>query len=289
MRKIYVDTDLGFDVDDAASIAMLNVMKNRNLIEISAITHSYGEEKAGDAIKYINDYYGNEVPIGIEKNRPDKKCLDRFINKMDCLPTSEYPSAIDVLESQLSEQRSKDAVMLCIGHLGNLADLCSCPKGRKLVNDKISEIVIMGGNFANYKDFYEYGGIQWEGEFNIITDLESAKKVVLNEELPLSFLDFNQGVDVELNIDEVNIKEENPMNQIYRKANFLKRPSWDIVSAMYASGEFDEYFSVSPKGKVVIDEKGRTTFKEGKGNHRLVYLKYNHEDFAKIIENFYSE
>ena len=83
MRKIYVDTDLGFDVDDAASIAMLNVMKNRNLIEISAITHSYGEEKAGDAIKYINDYYGNEVPIGIEKNRPDKKCLDRFINKMD--------------------------------------------------------------------------------------------------------------------------------------------------------------------------------------------------------------
>ena len=288
MKKIIVDTDLGYDVDDVSALAVVDILHNQGLAELCAVTHCVSEEKAGDAVAWINDFYGVEVPIGLAKDRYDANALKKFIQKIPIPKKGGYPCAVSVLKKVLSESEDKSIILLCIGQLNNLQALLKDEAGRALAYKKIQEIVVMGGYFSPYEDFYEYGGTKWKGEFNIISDLLSAKAVVECEDLPLSFVDFQQGVDVELDVDKMDFDKKHPIDIVYRKAGWCKRPSWDIVASFYACGGFEEIFKISRKGKVSIDENGKTTFEFGTGAHCLVRLKNNDSRaMQEIIENFF--
>lgn len=290
MKKIIVDTDLGYDVDDAATLAFVDILHNKRAVELCAVTHCLSEEKAGDAVAWINGYYGIDAPIGLSKDRYDAKALKKFINKISIPKNNDYASAVALLKEILSSSEDKSVTLLCIGQLNNLCHLLQDEIGQKLAREKLQEIVVMGGYFEPYESFYEYGGIRWKGEFNIISDLLSAQSVVEFADLPLSFVDFKQGVDVELDVDKINFSKNHPIDKVYRIAGFCKRPSWDIVAALYACGGFEDCFRLSSQGRIYIDGNGKTTFKTGVGAHKLVYLKNNDSQAMQAtIEKFFKE
>ena len=290
MRKIIVDTDLGYDVDDAAALAIVNILQNKGLVKLCAVTHCLGEDNAGDAIAWINGFYGIEVPIGLSKDRYDANLLKKFIEKISIPSKRPYACATFLLKKILADAEDKSIILICIGQLNNLHNLLQDEEGRTLAYTKLKEIVVMGGYFSPYEDFYEYGGIQWKGEFNIISDLQAARSVVEFADLPLSFVDFKQGVDVELDVDKICFGEKHPIDIVYRKAGLCKRPSWDIVASLYACNQFQDAFGVSETGRVYIDQSGKTTFQAGAGSHRLVYLTNdNHGEMQRIIESFFKE
>lgn len=66
MENLIIDTDLGFDCDDAGALAIANKLHNEGKIKILAVTHSVDKKIGGDAIRAVNDYYGNSgIPIGV--------------------------------------------------------------------------------------------------------------------------------------------------------------------------------------------------------------------------------
>ena len=66
MENLIIDTDFGFDCDDAGALAVANILINEGKINILAVTHSVNKKIGCDAIKLINDYYGNpDIPVGV--------------------------------------------------------------------------------------------------------------------------------------------------------------------------------------------------------------------------------
>ena len=66
MENLIIDTDFGFDCDDAGALAAANILINEGKINILAVTHSVNKKIGCDAIKLINDYYGNpDISVGV--------------------------------------------------------------------------------------------------------------------------------------------------------------------------------------------------------------------------------
>lgn len=154
--------------------------------------------------------------------------------------------------------------MLMIGSFTTLANILSDDDNRELLKRKAREIVVMGGNFERYDGYYSFGGCNWTGEFNVIVDLKSSENVLRETDLPLSFVDFNQGLNVLLNLDD--FRKGNPVEEIYRLSGFVDRPSWDVVALMYASGQYDEMFDRSPYGKAVLEAGGKNRVQSRRGS-----------------------
>lgn len=63
-NKIIIDTDLGCDCDDAAAIALANILHNQGAGELLGVTYSLAEREGAACIDVINGYYHNIFPIG---------------------------------------------------------------------------------------------------------------------------------------------------------------------------------------------------------------------------------
>ena len=57
MRQLIIDTDLGFDCDDAGALAFANILHNEGAVSLLAVTHSVNRQIGAAAIRNINTYY----------------------------------------------------------------------------------------------------------------------------------------------------------------------------------------------------------------------------------------
>lgn len=303
--KIIIDTDLGFDCDDAGALAVANILHKKSEIEVLAITHSVNRKEGCAAIKAINEYYGNDVPVGIAENYAFNvdEFYENFYAKMRFNPNfsgfAEKPSFYRLLDcvikrgsvkenltsakkliaEKLSVQEDNSVIFLEIGQMNNIADMLTEGDSgfgtsyRTLFKRKVKKIVAMCGNFEQKGEFYDDGSVFWQGEFNVLMDIKSCRKVFSEKDLPVDVLDFNQGKDV-LTGSGLEGQTNNPVYKIYRKCgNGKECESWDIVSLIYAAQKCTEMFLISDYGKVKIDDKGRSLFSTGNGKHRLIKLK----------------
>ena len=179
--------------------------------------------------------------------------------------------------------------MLCIGQANNVADVLS--EDSALFYQKVKCVVIMCGNFNDYDYEYRLGDKYWKGEFNVILDVKSMKKLFAEKDLPIYVLDFNQGFDV-LSGEGLSEQIDNPVSDAYiahKVGQSLNMPSWDIMALMFASGEFGDMFSLGKKGSVSVDDNGKTTFSLGKGEHRLIYRKAEQKVFSDSINELFDK
>lgn len=319
--NLIIDTDLGFDYDDAAAIAIANIYAKAEEADILAITHCINTVEGGKCIKMINDYYGNDIEIGISncsrvdlhnfyeryyKNlsySPSFKGFDRkpsFYNyiKPFCAETNlngiTFQDSTELIKRKLFSAEDNSVTIVCIGQQNNIACLLNNEysgygnySNINLLKNKLKKIIIMGGNFSDYDDFYEYGDIRWHSEFNIYLDIESAKKVAAFHDLPIDYIDFNQGCNV-LTGKGLLGQDNNPVKKIYEFSGTFARPSWDLITVLYALEGQGKLFDVSERGKVQIDDRGKTTFIAKGGNHRLVLLRENDVDIALLLDNVLS-
>lgn len=315
MENLIIDTDFGFDCDDAGALAVANILINEGKINIFAVTHSVNKKIGCDAIKLINDYYGNpDIPVGVAERYalnvdefyeefyakfhyadgfPGWGEKPTFFNILNNLNLKKYKNVVyrpakEVIIEKLDESDDKSVTVVCIGQANNIADVLET--NGALFKKKVKRVVVMCGNFNDYDYEYRIGDMYWKGEFNVLLDIRSMQRLFAERDLPIYVLDFNQGFDV-LSGASLQNQSDNPVKMAYfvhgNGINF-NLPSWDIMTLMFASGEFNDMFSLGEKGSVSVDDNGKTTFRQGNGEHCLIYRKTEQKSFADRINELFN-
>lgn len=315
MENLIIDTDFGFDCDDAGALAVANILINEGKINILAVTHSVNKKIGCDAIKLINDYYGNpDIPVGVAERYAlnvdefyeefyakfhyadgfpgwgEKPTFFKILNNLNLKKYKNvvYRPAKEVIIEKLDESDDKSVTVVCIGQANNIADVLET--NGALFKKKVKRVVVMCGNFNDYDYEYRLGDMYWKGEFNVLLDIRSMQRFFAERDLPIFVLDFNQGFDV-LSGASLQNQSDNPVKIAYfvhgNGINF-NLPSWDIMTLMFASGEFNDMFSLGEKGSVSVDDNGKTTFRQGNGEHCLIYRKTEQKSFADRINGLFN-
>ena len=315
MENLIIDTDFGFDCDDAGALAVANILINEGKINILAVTHSVNKKIGCDAIKLINDYYGNpDIPVGVAERYAlnvdkfyeefyakfhyadgfpgwgEKPTFFKILNNLNLKKYKNvvYRPAKEVIIEKFNESDDKSVTVVCIGQANNIADVLET--NGALFKKKVKRVVVMCGNFDDYDYEYRLGDMYWKGEFNVLLDIRSMQRLFAERDLPIFVLDFNQGFDV-LSGASLQNQSDNPVKMAYfvhgNGINF-NLPSWDIMALMFASGEFNDMFSLGEKGSVSVDDNGKTTFRQGNGEHCLIYRKTEQKSFADRINGLFN-
>ena len=315
MENLIIDTDFGFDCDDAGALAVANILINEGKINILAVTHSVNKKIGCDAIKLVNDYYGNpDILVGVAERYAlnvdkfyeefyakfhyadgfpgwgEKPTFFKILNNLNLKKYKNvvYRPAKEVIIEKLDESDDKSVTVVCIGQANNIADVLET--NGALFKKKVKRVVVMCGNFNDYDYEYRLGDMYWKGEFNVLLDIRSMQRLFAERDLPIFVLDFNQGFDV-LSGASLQNQSDNPVKIAYfvhgNGINF-NLPSWDIMTLMFASGEFNDMFSLGEKGSVSVDDNGKTTFRQGNGEHCLIYRKTEQKSFADCINGLFN-
>lgn len=293
MEKIWIDTDLGADCDDAGALAIANVLHNRKVCKIVGMTHTTTAKYGAAGIKAINNFYQNEFPIGVNKRVQhyfDDNKYDLFLTDLaikfnkDLKENSLYEEAILLLRKKLVNQ--KDVTLICIGQLNNLAALInSTPDdispltGLELMQKSLKSIVIMGGYFDNNMTLADL-----PTEYNIVSDIDASKKICLIKNIPVYFCDFKLGSNVFTGGNIVEDYELNPVAFAYKKYANGNRPSWDLLTVYYAIYGDNEVLNKSKAGFVEITDDGKTLFHEDKlGNCYIIKSMVSEKILEKTL------
>ena len=199
MKKIWIDTDIGGDIDDALAILLSIALKDK--IEILGVSTVFENTIARAKIvktlfdfanmKDIKVYAGFQKPYKIKKVFHDKvdenKYPITYIKDVFDKAIIEKEDAIFGLKKAL--KNNKDVTIITIGALTNIAKLIE-------TNDdclqNIKEIVIMGGAINMNLN-----------EFNISCDPDAAK-IVLNSNINKKMVSLDVTFRCELTTEQTN-------------------------------------------------------------------------------------
>jgi len=304
--KIIYDTDFGGDADDLGAIAMLHNFHNRGECELLAIMLWNNEQYTVPATDAINRYYGNpDIPIGIRSHdtftlewqhaRPIAETFPHELTNQD------VPLAVDLYRKILASQPDNSVVIITTGPLANLRDLIlsqpdeSSPlPGKELIEKKVKEFSIMGGQFPS-------GDWEW----NFYGGMPGVTKFVLeNITVPVVFSGYEIGVQIKTGPRLVEAGENSPlyigykhfsinapwMKEYYREGMITPNSTYDQTSVLYSvRGGLGAYWDMVENGICIADSTGGNIWKEVNDrptNHAYLVLKKDPEEMAKIIYSF---
>jgi inosine-uridine nucleoside N-ribohydrolase len=301
--KIIFDTDIGGDADDLGALFMLHHMMDNNECEILGVASWSIEEYAVPVIDALNRYHNHpNIPIGTRKSE-DMGPTDWNYNRVVAealgykIDYHDVPDAVTLYRKILSENDDNSLVILTVGPLKNIEDLLqSSPdvisdlSGKELVEKKVKEFVIMGGQFPSG---------DWEWNFN--GGMPGVTKNVIGMiETPITFLGYELGVKIKSGEVLNTIDSTLPLylgylhfskNAKWMKDNFkgkiLDNSSYDQTAVLYAvRNGIGKHWTRVTDGKCVPNAEGGNTWVEEKGtNHSYLVLKQDPEAIATLIES----
>ena len=293
--RIVFDTDMGNDVDDAIALAALHAFESRGEAKILAVSITKDNHWAATYIDLLDTFYGRPgIPIGIVHGgkTPEDGPYTRVVaGKRRTGGALLYPrgdgaaaDAQTVLRKTLAAQPDSSVVIVQTGFSTNLArlldsapDAISPLAGGDLVKRKVRLLVAMAGRFADA-----------ELEYNIVNDVPAAQKLFAEWPTPIVVSPFELGENTKYPAARIGrdfrYAADHPLADAYRAYRTMPydEPLWDPTAALYAVEPDAGYFSLSPEGRVRVDDKGVTTFSAGGGQQRI--LTANAEQRARIIE-----
>ena len=289
---IIFDTDIGTDVDDAGTLAMLHVLADRGEAKILATISANQNRWAAPAIDVINTYYGrSDIPIGSSKTGPDDEYWYRdFVPGFphDLADGADAPDAITLYRKILAAQPDNTVTIAVVGWLTNMADLLNSPpddysplSGQELIAAKVKELVVMGGTWPNIK--------KEEGEYNFHMDSLAAHKVVRDWPGKIMFTGLGSDVMTGARL-MAHRTNDHPVRAFYSKfleANKVSaRSSWDQIAVLYAVRGLSDYFTAVTDGQCISQEDGSNKWVPGSTkNHGYLVYKMPQEKLAAVIED----
>lgn len=300
-KLLIIDTDIGGDCDDAGALAIANIFKNEGIIDLLCMTFTTSSIYGPASMSAINNYYGNDdIEIGMTRrknfcdinvNAFQKELAVSFKNKFyDQTSDTIKPcdSAIRLLRRKLVNAEDHSITFVCIGQLNNASDLLdsisddiSLLSGIELVKKKVKEFIVMGGLFKTSND-----EIGFDAEYNIATDIASARNFIKKVPVKVVFSDYKVGYKIK--IGGTLLKQDdltNPVTVAYKVFQNSPRESWDPLTVWFASLGEDEMFRKSKEGKITIDERGVTKFIETeKANHYYLELVGDSDEIVKKLD-----
>lgn len=270
MKRIILDTDIGPDCDDCGALAVLMRYRALGLIDLLGVTHCTSDVLGAYTVCAINEYFGADVPVGQTEREdflvsPDTMKFTRPIGE-DYIKTHGervFETSVHLLRRLLAENNG--VTLLFIGPLNDFAELLrsegdgvSPLSGIGLVRKAVSEVVVMGGNFASPST----------PEFNIYCDAGAAAYCAENCPVKITYCGFEAGEDVVTGavLAKDGGDDSYPIRRAYRLYCGEKclRPSWDLVTALYAAAGCggDEAawsgFTYTPHRGVIFTSDGKT-------------------------------
>ena len=285
-ERLILDTDLGDDVDDAGTLAVMHALADRGEIEILAVGIVNGHVDAVPLAHAINTWYGRpDVPIGTIARKDAPINHDRF--KMGqvaaayphVLTQATAPDVVGLYRKVLAAQPDRSVTLVTVGQATNIANLLKSKPdehspldGVELVRRKIKFYGAGGNGRARLPN----GQAGW----NYQNDRQSALYEL--EHLPSDFPTvFAGGSGLKILVG--SCYRDAPADHIVRRLyeNYFKgtakdRPTWDQMRLLYAvRPSFRERFDRSPNGSVTMNaENGHITWQaEPNRNHSYAYVK----------------
>jgi pyrimidine-specific ribonucleoside hydrolase len=184
--KLIIDTDPG--IDDAFALALAALSEDVDLLGVTTVFGNVPlPETTLNARRLLELCGRSDVPVAAGAERPlvypqlftaaYVHGSDGLSGRSDTLPEPtrelESASAVDLLVSLL-EAADEPVTVAPIGPLTNIALLLATHPG---IQEKIDRIVIMGGGM-------NYGNTTAVAEFNIWSDPEAARRVLVEESVP---------------------------------------------------------------------------------------------------------
>jgi inosine-uridine nucleoside N-ribohydrolase len=185
-RKLIIDTDPG--VDDAFAIALAALSDDVELLGVTTVFGNVSLPKTtSNALRLLALCGRSDVPVAAGADRPlvhpqrsratHVHGSDGLSGRASTLPDPRrQPHAADAVSLlvELLEAADEPVTVAAIGPLTNIAlVLAAHPR----VRDRIDRIVIMGGGL-------DRGNVTAMAEFNIWSDPEAARRVLVEEDVP---------------------------------------------------------------------------------------------------------
>jgi len=289
--RLILDTDIGNDVDDAMALSMIHSLQDRGECELLAVTVTKDNPYAAPAVDVFNTYHGrSSIPIGAVRRgaTPDdgKYLKELATAERDGRPRwphalkrgEDAPEAVAVLRKTLAAQADGAVVIVQVGFCTNLArllesgpDALSPLGGLELVKKKVRLLSLMGGGF---------GPNAAKNEYNVVTDLPSARKLFSTWPTPVVASGFEVGSAIlhsgRSMRSDYRWAADDPLVFSYEHYRGLgnDQPTWDLTSVLYAVRPDRGYFDLSPAGVIAVESDGRTTFTpKADGPHRYLIVR----------------
>jgi inosine-uridine nucleoside N-ribohydrolase len=298
------DTDMGNDVDDALALALIHAFERRGECRLIAVTLTKDHRYAAPFVDLLNTFYGRgDIPVGVVRGGVTQG-EGNYLRLLACAEDNgqpryphklrdgrEAPEATALLRRVLAAQTDGSVVIVQVGFSTNLArlldskpDAASPLDGNTLVQRKARLLSVMAGNFAAAP------GERFK-EFNVATDVASAKKLFQQWPTPIVVSGFEVGTAIlypHRSIEQdYNYVPHHPVAEAYKL--YMKmpydRPTWDLTSVLYAVRSERRPFGLSASGRVIVEDDGGTRFQvEEGGRHR--YLTVSREQARGIRDAF---
>ena len=300
--RIIIDTDLRSDVDDAGTLALANALADNGECELIGVMASQTGPHIVGAINAINTYYGRgDVPIGLSPV-DDQRFADHyapFIGDPENFPSTQNnetaPDSTTLYRQLLHESPDNSVKIVVIGgqicarlllesDADHEGDGSINLTGRELIEQKVSGLYLMAGNFGNPE----------HAEHNIMLDLEGAQLIAAEWPTPIVYSGFEIGRPV-MTGGRMTDPENNPVAKAFELypaggvGTIASSSSYDQTMLYYAvrgpmAGEV-RLWEVSEPGTVSFPE-GPTVFEaDPDGQHRYLIKAAEYDVVAEVIED----
>ncbi|HML47806.1 MAG TPA: nucleoside hydrolase [Clostridia bacterium] len=283
MKRIFLDTDMLTDCDDAAAMSMLHALCDRGEAELLACAVSSRHPMSAVVVDAVNHYHGRpELAVGAPKNgrgayRPDSCFLDKvaaeFPHRLQS--NDEAPDAVRVYRDVLALSPDASVTLVTIGYMTNVADLLrskaddlSPLDGRTLVEKKVAEWVCMGGNFP-----VDVG----KDNVNFSRDGESAVYALRNWPGLITFAGREIGHNIFVGDRLKETPPENPARRAYQLHRERFGEHWnhhtaDPCAVLYAVRGTADYFDLQ-EGTLDLRDDCSFTFTPCQGSDRQILVQ----------------
>ncbi len=303
--KIIFDTDFGGDADDLGALAMLNHFQNKDEIELLAVMCWSTEKYAVSAIDAVNTFYGNpDIPIGRRAEEVQVTEWNHTKVLADNLPhDTSYEKALEttvLYRKLLTVAEDQSITLVTVGPLLNIkrlidsrADTHSSLNGLELIEAKVKEFVIMGGQFPSGE----------RREWNFDGNMPGVTQYVLGKlnEMPITFLGYEIGLDIKTGEVFNDLPKDTPLYLGFH--HFSKYAPWlnhqfegkiydnstyDQTAVLYAvRGGIGTYWHRGRNGICLPDPEGRNTWEvSDTSEHTYLVLDWSKAQMEEEIEKF---
>ncbi|KAK3374825.1 inosine/uridine-preferring nucleoside hydrolase [Podospora didyma] len=298
-KNLIIDTDMFSDVDDAGALMLAATSPSVRLL---AVNVNYPSSYSVLAASAILAHYGHlSTPVGARRPLTDAAFFDSWFFELGeyaskiahrwsggTLPWGHAEDAWDpvaLYRKVLSEAPDQSVTIASIGFFENLsgllnstADEYSTLTGPELVACKVSELVVMGGEYPSGREFNFWGD-----------NASLTSHVINNWKGPIVFSGFELGLNVK---SGARLMAEGPVTDPVRGAYIYytynsSRASWDPLTVLYAMhglGNLFEYGNTNGFNHVAPDGSNAWVYDDGITNQHWLKLKVSEEAASSELD-----
>ncbi|KAK3990131.1 inosine-uridine preferring nucleoside hydrolase-domain-containing protein [Cladorrhinum sp. PSN332] len=299
-KRLIIDTDLFSDVDDIGALLLAATSPS---VDLLAVNLNYPSSYSALAASSVLAHFGHPtIPIGIIRPLTNETFFDSWFYELGeyaskvahhfpggTLPWGRAGDAWDpvaLYRKVLAESPDGSVTIVSIGFLDNLSALMNSTSdnysplsGEDLIARKVSEMVVMGGQYPHGREFNFYG-----------RNASLTAHVVNNWKWSVAYAGFELGENVK---SGKRLMAEgpggNPASMAYKWYTYGEpRASWDPLTVLYAidglDGDLFEYGNEVGYNFLNADGSNEWVYEQGVKNQHFLRLKVSREQASEEVE-----